>query len=138
MPPDNKELLWEQYNLLTDLYKFYLELIVQANLLIFAIIGGIATYMFANPTSPLVRWSLILPIGLSVFFAVAAIVSVRLAVELKDEIVQLKKKLNLGLAPHVGVLVYSLFVLGGTHLLLAIFLALVLINFEQMMKYGMQ
>lgn len=131
---NDKNLLWEQYNLLTELYKFYLNLVVQTNLLIFAVIAGIATYIFSNPASQLVRWSLFLPIILSSFFAVTGIVGARLTMDLRDEIIRLKKKLNLGLAPHINVLVYGLFTLGALHFILAVFMIILFFNFETMVK----
>lgn len=56
----DKELLWRQYHLLSDLYTFYLNLILNANLLFYGVTGAIVTYILANAHTLIIRWSLAL------------------------------------------------------------------------------
>lgn len=109
---DNDELLWRQYNLLSDLYKFYLELLVNSNLLIYGITGGIVAYTFSNAGIPIIKWSLVLPLFFCMSTALLCIRGVRQARELRQEMYLIRDTLHIGLAPHVDVLIYALFASG--------------------------
>lgn len=43
--PTDRELLWRQYNLWLDLYKFHLDLVLKANAFFYLITGGILTFI---------------------------------------------------------------------------------------------
>jgi len=122
------ELLWRQYSLLSELYKFYLELLVNSNLLIYGITGGIVAYTFSNADNPTIKWSLVLPLFFCVTSAFLCIRGVRQARELQQEVKVLRDKLHIGLAPHVDILVFALlatgimFVLVSAALLVVFFL----------------
>lgn len=46
--PSEREILWRDYALSADLYKFYLDLVVKVNVFYYAITGGIASFCFAQ------------------------------------------------------------------------------------------
>ena len=62
---DARELLWKQYNLNVGLYRGYLELVVKMNVFYYAVTGAILSYYFAHAAEPLVKWSLLLPLAMS-------------------------------------------------------------------------
>lgn len=119
------ELLWRQYNLLSELYKFYLELILNSNLLLYGITGGIVAYTFSNTDFPLIKWSLVLPLLFCMTYAFLSLRGVRQAKELQQEIKTIRAKLQIGLAPHVDVLVFTLFATGIMFVLVSIALLIV-------------
>src|SRR5437667_9500969 len=59
---DERELLWKQYALNVDLYKFYLELVVKVNAFYYAITGAILAYYFQHSMERLSRFAVLLPI----------------------------------------------------------------------------
>jgi len=65
------ELLWREYQLSVDLYKFYIDLVVKVVLAYYAITGGILSFYFTRPDLELARWGLVFPSIVS--FAIAAL-----------------------------------------------------------------
>ena len=99
-----RELLWRQYNLHVDLYKFYLDIALKLNVFFYVITGGILTFYFANSNERLIRYSLLLPIILSVAFGGVFIYGSILMSVIRTDIFQIRDKLNLDVAPDVRVL----------------------------------
>jgi hypothetical protein len=99
-----RELLWRQYNLHVDLYKFYLDIALKLNAFFYLVTGGILTFYFANSNEPLIRYSLLLPIILSVAFGGVFIYSSILMSVIRTDIFQIRDKLNLDVSPDVRVL----------------------------------
>ena len=127
---NDKGLLWKQYEVLCELYKFYLDLIIKSNLFFYAITGGIMTYIFTNPKIPMMRWSLALPVMLSLSLAVISLRGVKQARELKDELYKLRDELEIGLAPHVDILVFALQSTGVIYLFVAVLMLLLFFFFD--------
>jgi hypothetical protein len=113
------ELLWRQYNLLSELYKFYIEMLGKSILLIYGITGGIVAYTFSNANNPVIKWSLMLPLLFCMSFGFICLRGVRQARELQQEIKAIRDKLHIGLAPHIDILVYALFGAGIMYVLVA-------------------
>jgi hypothetical protein len=66
----DRELLWKQYCQNVDLYKFYIDATIKLNAFHYAITGAIlSVYLAKVGETPVIKWSLILPIFLSVFLA---------------------------------------------------------------------
>jgi hypothetical protein len=99
-----RELLWRQYNLHVDLYKFYLDIALKLNVFFYLVTGGILTFYFANSNERLIRYSLLLPIILSVAFGGVFIYGSILLSVTRADIFQIRDKLNLDTAPDVRVL----------------------------------
>jgi hypothetical protein len=58
--------LWKQYELFTDLLKHYLKLVLEVNVLHYAVTDGIVSFCFSRANgSPYMKWALILPIAMS-------------------------------------------------------------------------
>ncbi|MFL6212083.1 MAG: hypothetical protein ACJ74W_24770 [Pyrinomonadaceae bacterium] len=66
----SEELLWKQYELHTDLYKHYLELILKFNAFYYAVTGAIISFYFTKSDIPLIKYALLFPILMSVVFGV--------------------------------------------------------------------
>src|SRR5438046_634290 len=107
------EMLWRQYSLHVDLYKFYLDLAIKINVFYYAVTGAILAYYFQNPANHLSWVALLLPIAFSlaiggVFFYGAALLGV-----VRDEMFAIRDRLQLETAPEVMVLVVFLRVFGA-------------------------
>jgi hypothetical protein len=99
-----RELLWRQYNLHVDLYKFYLDIALKLNVFFYVITGGILTFYFANSAERLIRYSLLLPIILSIAFGGVFIYGSILVSVIRKDIFRIRDKLDLEVAPDVRVL----------------------------------
>jgi hypothetical protein len=118
--------LWREYDHLTTLYRFYLDLVLKAILAFFLITATVTTLVLANRgEQPAIDWALIPLIGFSGVFAVGMGRSSRLVDELEHRVDKLAKELGVGLAPHVSVLrsaTNGLAVLAGATFLLLVVL----------------
>jgi hypothetical protein len=120
--PD-KDLLWKQYELEIDLYKFYLELAVKFNVFYYAGTGAILSFYFSRTDVTLVRYSLLFPILMSVGFGGLYIYGAWLLRILRQDIFDIRDKLGLDTAPDLIVLSVALFVSAGLMLCVAAVLA---------------
>jgi hypothetical protein len=64
--PSPEELTWRQFTLYTDLYKSYITAVIQLSAFVFAVSGGMVSYLLAHSTIPDLRWSLLLPMAFNV------------------------------------------------------------------------
>ncbi len=60
------KLLWDEYKLQVETYRFYLELVIKINLFFYAITGGILSFYFASVNKEQVQLALVLPLVMSV------------------------------------------------------------------------
>jgi hypothetical protein len=106
--PDN--LLWKQYNVYVDLFKFYVDTTLKATTWFYAITGAILTYYFANADTSLflLRFSLILPLLLSLGLCAIFALGVTQMQELDHNLNYIRKELRLPGKPHVNVLTWFL------------------------------
>ncbi|MGH7600186.1 MAG: hypothetical protein ACREOI_27845 [bacterium] len=102
---NDHELLWKQYSQLIDLYKFYLDLALKANVFFYAITGSILTFYFSNKDSELSKFSLILPIVLSLLFGAIFSYGAILMKIFRDEIFNIRNMLKLHVAPETNILI---------------------------------
>lgn len=83
-----RSLLLKNYDVHTDLLKFYLDLVVKANTFHYAVTGAIVSYCLAHSSEPLVRLALWLPVLMSIgncwLFAFGAKQSVWVTQELRN------------------------------------------------------
>jgi hypothetical protein len=107
-----RELLWRQYNLHVDLYKFYLDIALKLNVFFYLITGGILTFYFANSSERLIRYSLLLPIILSIGFGGVFIYGSILMSVAREDLFRIRDRLELETAPEVRVLSVLLGVFG--------------------------
>ena len=124
----NQELLWRQYNLLVDIYKYYLDMTLRVNLFFYGITGAILTFYFANTNIDLIQYSLLLPIAMSLGFGGLFFYGSFLLNITRDDIFDLRDQLELDTAPDAMVLSLSLRVFGIIFLGVAIAMIIVLIR----------
>lgn len=113
------EILWGQYKQNIDLYKFYMELIVKFNVFYYAVTGAIVSFYFANQSIENIKYSLLLPILMSIAFAGFFIYGAILMKQLRIDIFEIRDALNLNVAPDVGVLTVLLYIFSVIYFLVA-------------------
>ncbi|MFT6908022.1 MAG: hypothetical protein ACJAS1_004710 [Oleiphilaceae bacterium] len=124
----DKELLLAQYKELVGLHKYYLEMVLKSSLFINTIIAGLATYVLTQHCIPLVKYSLIFPILLSLGYSLVLFIAHPKCIEFKYQINRIVNELDIGIGPHVQLTISSiqlfkyLYVLVGIGLI--VFLAL--------------
>jgi len=102
---EDDNLLWRQYNVYTDLFKFYVNTTWQVVTWFYAITGAILVYYFDNaPKNSYLRYALVLPavlsFGFSRIFAVGALQNKDLA----NWFDYIRSQLDLPGRPHVEIL----------------------------------
>lgn len=101
---EKAEALWRQYELHVDLYKYYLKLALEFNFLYYAITGAILSYYFAHSDLPLVKYSLVLPVVMSVLFCGFFMYGAYLIEASRTDVFQIRDSLKLDVAPDLNVL----------------------------------
>lgn len=99
-----EELLWKQYNLQVDLYKHYLDLVLKFNGFYYAATGAILSFYFSKNGVGVIRYSLLFPIILSIGFGVLFIYSTLLLRVSRQDLFDIRDKLEFDTAPDVSVL----------------------------------
>ena len=120
MEPSSKEIYWRQYFQNVDLYKFYLEIILKLNVFYYAVTGAIISFFFSNLSIPNLKYSLCLPLVMSVAFCGVFIYGAILMKYMRYEVFSIRDKLGLEVAPDVGVLSVLLYVFSVVFCLVAI------------------
>ena len=96
---------WKEYEHLTELYKTYLNVMVNLGAFSFAAIGGITTYILKDDTSELQKWAILLPLFFSIGLTYLYVKSIKPAYELKNAFDKLGDQiLNVELKPHAFLL----------------------------------
>jgi hypothetical protein len=100
----NEDLLWKQYELETNLFKHYLELILKFNAFYYVVTGAILSFYFTKADVPLVRYALLFPVLMSIVFGVLFGYGVFLNRVTRADIFKIRDELRLEVAPEVNVL----------------------------------
>ncbi|MEK6589924.1 MAG: hypothetical protein AABZ11_04520 [Nitrospinota bacterium] len=116
---DDRELMWKQYQLNVDLYRSYLELVLKINLFYYAITGAIVSFYFAHESESLVRFSLVLPLVMSVAFSGFFVYGAILSRHTRTEIFKIRDALGFQTAPEVRVLIVFLWIFAVIFALVA-------------------
>ena len=90
-----QEMLWREYQMSVDLYKFYLELVTKMLVWYYAITGGILSFYFTDKTLPFARWALLLPTGVSVALVLLFVWGARQWQPVRDNALEVAQQLNL-------------------------------------------
>lgn len=106
------EMLWRQYQLHVDLYKFYLELIIKVVAFYYAVTGAILSFFFTRTDVPSARWALVFPICLSMALAGISIYGSSLMSVTRNDVFRLRNRLSLETAPEMRVLQVLLIVVA--------------------------
>lgn len=123
---DGLELLWRQYSMAIELFKHYLKLAVEFNVFFYGITGGVVSYYFAHSTEPLMRYALLLPFAMSVFFGLFFIYGAYLMGYLRREVFDIRDALHLKTAPDLRVLSVFLIISAALMLCVAFCLGLIM------------
>jgi len=92
---DRTQLLWEKYKQEVEMHRGYLDLALKLNVFYFAITGAIISFYFLHiHEEPLVRYSLILPLVMSLGLGVFLWAGSNLSKESQQEFETLAKELN--------------------------------------------
>lgn len=100
----SEDLLWKQYELQTDLYKHYLEIILKFNAFYYAVTGAIISFYFTKSDVLLIRYALLFPVLMSVVFGILFSCGIFLNRVTRADIFRIRDRLNLEAAPEVNVL----------------------------------
>jgi hypothetical protein len=118
---DTLELLWRQYQQNVDLYKFYMDLTIKFNVFFYAVTGAIVSFALAQHNgNELIRFSLLLPLVMSLCFAGFFVYGGVLMRVLRRETFAIRDALKLQAAPDVGILSVLLYLFAFVFLLIAI------------------
>ena len=104
----DKDILWKQFVVYVDLYKFYLDLTIKINLFYYGITGAIVSFYFTHPHTPLIRYALCLPVLMGLAFSGIFFWGAHLMPVLRKDIFDIRDKLELATAPDLGVLTLAL------------------------------
>ncbi len=106
--PD-RELLWRQYSLQVELYKFYLDLVIKLNIFHYAVTGAVLSFYFSRPQeTALLKYSLILPAVMSAAFGAVFVYAAQLLGITREEVFNIRDKLEFESAPEFQVLTLGL------------------------------
>jgi hypothetical protein len=120
MSEPQRDLLWQHYEMLVDLYKHYLDVALKFNAFYYFITGAILSYYFAESSrNPMMRWSLLFPIFMSVAFALFFFYAATLHSNARKEVARVAQILGLQVWPDVGVLNKVLVIFAVLYLLVA-------------------
>jgi len=123
--------LWQQYQQLVDLYRYYLDLVVKTSSAFWLIAGGVLAFAFANSTEPNVRWALIVPIVMSSFLIVVLLVGRSMIRELHQALRALSDEIELRQRVHSEILVWAIDGLAGLLVVITILLVWLLAAFPR-------
>ena len=122
---EGRELLWEQYALHVELYKFYLAIVINVNACYYAATGAILTYYFQHAKDGMARIGLLFPIAFSIAIGGIFLYGSSLVGVVRQEMFDIRDKLGLSTAPEFLVLTVFLVVMGflmvATGLVLAVY-----------------
>jgi hypothetical protein len=115
----------EDYQRLSALFQFYLELVFKAFTFALGIAGGVGAFVLGTdvPDRRLAAFGLLLPAVLCIGMGFAFLRAVRSSLELNSALQTLKNSLRLSLAPHATNLTAALKGFGMLLLICGIFLA---------------
>lgn len=111
---------WNEYELHIELYKYYLDMGLKANLFFYFITGGILGLYLQNPARRLMKFSLLLPILMSLAFGGVFIHGALLWMRLSDIIRSIRRDLKFKKAPDINILSLLLVVFGLIFLVIGV------------------
>ena len=112
LPDVTVDLLWKQFALNVDLYKFYLELVIKINVFYYGITGAIVSYYVQHRTDGVTRYALLLPILFSFALGITLLYGAALIPVVRRELFAIRDRLKLDTAPELMVLIVFLGISG--------------------------
>ena len=123
---DGAEALWRQYSMQVDLYKHYLKIAIEFNVLYYAITGAILSYYLTHTSAPLIKYSLLLPLAMSVLFAGFFIYGAFLMKVSRNEVFEIRTSLGFSTAPDLNVLSVLLYIFAALMAIVAVAIVVLL------------
>lgn len=105
-------LKWEDYKMSVELHRSYIDLAIKLNMFDYGITGALLSFYFANSTSPMAKYALVLPIFLSIGLSILFLVATRLAYNLRGYLRRTAQDLGLSMYPDGIVLVMVCIIFG--------------------------
>lgn len=127
-PVVSRDDLWEQYKISVDLYKHYLKLTIELNVFYYAITGAIISYYATHVAEAAVRYTLLLPIAMSVLFAALFIRGAFLNMISRQELFSIRNALGLQVVPELAVLSWLLWICAVLMLIVAVMLTALILG----------
>src|SRR5438128_12215919 len=112
--PSEREILWRDYALSADLYKFYLGMAVKVNAFYYAITGGIVSFCLSRDHTGYLKWALCLPLLLSLGLTVLFACSAPLANTLRTHNYEAAEKLGIDAAHDFTPLLFTFWMFSGS------------------------
>ena len=112
LPQNDVDLLWKQFALNVDLYKFYLDLVIRINVFYYAITGAIISYYFQHRTDGVARYALLLPVLFSLGLGITFLYGATLIPVVRRELFAIRDRLKIDTAPDLMVLIVFLVITG--------------------------
>jgi hypothetical protein len=104
------ELLWRDYALNADLYKFYMDITIKVNVFFYAATGAILSFSLSQAGIAYAKWAISLPVLMSIGLAVVFGRAVPWAIALRHDTVLIAKRLRLQNSNEFSPLVFVLVV----------------------------
>jgi hypothetical protein len=125
--PSPDELLWRQYSLHYDVYKFHLDACVKYTSLLFAITGALLGYYFKELQGhPNGKWVLFLGVVMNLCMGIAYFVAGRMVGPRKQEINVIAKRFGFSSPPNMTLLQVVLWLMCLVNILTAVVLVVLL------------
>ncbi len=115
--PADLELKWRQYRLLVGMFRFYLQIFLRFNVFLYAVTGAIISVYLSKLDQPAMRFALVLPMVMAVFFGGVFLYGATRIEVSRKEVMQICNDLGLSTYPAFQVLAIVL-CLGAVLLLL--------------------
>ena len=104
----NRSELMEYFKLQVDLYKHYLKMTIELNVFYYAITGALLSYYFSHRPDAGVKFSLVLPLVMSVFLALLFFYGARLNRVTREDVRKVCQALGTESVPEFAVLGWML------------------------------
>jgi hypothetical protein len=118
--PSQRELLWREYALHCDLYKFHFESTIKLVVLMFAVTGAmLGYYINLPPTNDLRKFLLVPACAMNLIVGFGFLVAARGVPARKREVISIAEKLGFQSPPNLGLLQLFLFLSCGVTCLTA-------------------
>lgn len=122
----NETVFLQQYQILVDTYKTYLDLILKFVLFSYAVTGGIVSYCLAQRQNAVLKFGLLFPIVMNALFAGLCFLGASRVKPLTDEVERVTDELKLLATPDIQFLTWVLSLLGALFVLICVGLGVAL------------
>ena len=122
------KVLWDQYSIFIELYKFYLTTIIKMNIFYYAITGAILSFYFIHSSVQYLIFSLFLPIIFSIGLIIVFLRSIPKIIKMDKTVSQIAGGLKLDTYPEMLTLKYIVILFPILHIFVVCFLLFLFAN----------